>query len=109
MASRARAGSKRSKKTTPTGVTSQPSLAGMVEEVVVGGGAVRFYVVGGAENEGDTPGVFLTQSEGVACSVSPHSSLLADLLQRMREPLTVLPIKPFPSAETDTPRPEPGQ
>ncbi|CAI8050139.1 Coiled-coil domain-containing protein 180, partial [Geodia barretti] len=67
VASRAKAGSKKSKKATPTDPAPKPSLAGIVEEVVVRGGAVRFYVVGVTEN---STGVFLTQNE--ECEGAPH-------------------------------------
>jgi hypothetical protein len=63
VASRVKAGSKKSKKTTPTDPAPKPSVAGIVEEVVVRGGAVRFYVVGVPETESDSIGVFLTQNE----------------------------------------------
>ena len=65
VASRVKAGSKKSKKTTPTDPAPKPSVAGIVEEVVVRGGAVRFYVVGVPETESDSIGVFLTQNEGI--------------------------------------------
>ena len=107
MASRAKAGSKKSEKDTLTDPAPKPSLAGIVEEVVVRGGAVRFYVVGVTEN---STGVFLTQNEGTVRSSAHHFSYwVTTHLQRVREPLMVLPIKLSLSAEKSTHRLEQGQ
>ena len=56
---RGKAGSKRSKKTTPT--PRPPSVATIVEEIVVAGGVAKYYVTR-AEDKGS---VFLTQNEGI--------------------------------------------
>ena len=96
MASKSRAGSKRSKKTTPidpTHISRPTSLATIVEEVVVATGVVRYYITseGGQGQEGGG-GIFLTQDEGETntqtAAVGGASHVLHYILQRARKPLT---------------------
>ena len=96
MASKSRAGSKRSKKTTPidpTHISRPTSLATIVEEVVVATGVVRYYITseGGQGREGGG-GIFLTQDEGETnpqtAAVGGASHVLHYILQRARKPLT---------------------
>lgn len=65
----ARAGSKPTKKTTPTSSTPKPcsaSMATIVEEVIVATGVVKYYITPEVV-DGQTDGsrVFLTQDEGM--------------------------------------------
>lgn len=68
--SRAKASSKMAKKTTPTPKPRPPSVATIVEEVMVGGEAIRYYVRPETSAGEDRGGAFLTQNEGMYTSIT---------------------------------------
>ena len=76
-------GSRRAKKTTPTGSTPaacSPSVSSIVEEVVSGGRVVKYHLLtSDPSHTQGTASVFLTQNEGIPMTHPPSDLMYTPL------------------------------